>query len=408
MTKTRWLALVRPLGLVAIAAALTLTPVSAQDVRVRTECRCVDRDGNRVEQCSCVRAPTPPTAPSPFADAFVPSPNRARLGISVDGRQSARNDARGARLTDIMSDGPAERAGLEVGDIVTSVAGHSLFDVIPGDAEALFDLDDSIPVQRLLALIGDIEPGDDVEVEYVRDGETHSTTLRAEDLSNQWGMASTSGLSWFNEAMGARGDNRFEFRWDQEGLEEQMRALEERLAESGGRIRFRSGDGEFHVFGEDGNITLRGDGEVSVIDEDGNITLRGGDGEVHVLGGNMRLRSSPGNVRVFGGGPAAERLLEGRAMSFFGGSLGGIELLELNPELGEYFGADAGVLVTEVSDDSSLGLEAGDVILRIGDRDTNGPDRVRRILGSYSADEEITFHVLRDRDEITVQGRLGG
>ena len=57
MTKPRWGAFWTILGLAVGAAAVTAQPASAQDVRVRTECRCVDRDGNELENCSCFRAP---------------------------------------------------------------------------------------------------------------------------------------------------------------------------------------------------------------------------------------------------------------------------------------------------------------------------------------------------------------
>jgi S1-C subfamily serine protease len=81
-------------------------------------------------------------------------------------------------------------------------------------------------------------------------------------------------------------------------------------------------------------------------------------------------------------------------------------LAELNEGLGQYFGTEEGALVLNVSEDSELGLEPGDVILRIGDRDATTPDRALRILGSYGADEDITLHIRRDGREMSVLGRL--
>jgi S1-C subfamily serine protease len=84
----------------------------------------------------------------------------------------------------------------------------------------------------------------------------------------------------------------------------------------------------------------------------------------------------------------------------------GVALEELNPKLGEYFGTTEGVLVTDVDEESSLGLQPGDVILEIGDRDVTDPDRVRRILGTYDDDEAITLRIMRQKREMSVQGTL--
>jgi S1-C subfamily serine protease len=84
----------------------------------------------------------------------------------------------------------------------------------------------------------------------------------------------------------------------------------------------------------------------------------------------------------------------------------GVELLELNPDLAEYFEApDGGVLVTEVSEDSPLGLRAGDVLVAIDGREVRDPDHVRRILASYETDEEVRLRVIRQGREIEVLGR---
>jgi len=73
-----------------------------------------------------------------------------------------------------------------------------------------------------------------------------------------------------------------------------------------------------------------------------------------------------------------------------------MELVALNPELGEYFGADAGVLVVRAPErDDTLGLQSGDVILRIGAREVKSPEHAMRILRSYEPEEELTLHIIR-------------
>jgi serine protease Do len=95
-------------------------------------------------------------------------------------------------------------------------------------------------------------------------------------------------------------------------------------------------------------------------------------------------------------------------VGLLGSSRYGLELIELNEGLGDYFGTSEGVLVTGLDEDSTLGLRPGDVILRVGDRDVTTPDRVLRLLGTYEDGEEVTFRVRRNGSEMSVMGRLGG
>jgi S1-C subfamily serine protease len=84
-----------------------------------------------------------------------------------------------------------------------------------------------------------------------------------------------------------------------------------------------------------------------------------------------------------------------------------MELVALNPELGEYFGADGGVLVVKgPEDDDSLGLKSGDVILRIGDREVQSPEHAMRILRSYEPEEELILHIIRHKSSQTLTGTV--
>lgn len=112
----------------------------------------------------------------------------------------------------------------------------------------------------------------------------------------------------------------------------------------------------------------------------------------------------------FGGDPCftLERG-EGRAFAILAGGgncVDGVEFVELNPDLAEYFeAADGGVLVTEVSPESTLGLRAGDVLVAVDGREVRDPGHVRRILSSYQGDEEVRLRILRKGQEMEVLGR---
>ena len=336
------------LAVAGLALAFTAAPVTAQQSQ---DCRCVDRDGNEIENCSCFRAPRF----EGLGQAFAFSASRPRLGVSVDPQQSARRDAVGALVTDVLENGPADEAGVRRGDLITSIDGQSLLEPLDEDVEEDFDLDDSIPVQRLLAITRDLEPGEQVEVEYVRDDETYRTTVEAENLSEVWGRESFAVVAPEFDRDRLRGQLRIlreGTRWDEPRTD-----VIEDLAE---RIRDQTREWSYSFTPE---------------------------------GGNVRFYEGDAGSLVF---------------DRFGMPSDGLELVELNPSLGSYFGAEQGVLVADVSEDSSLGLQPGDVILSVGDRPVTSPEHVRRILRSYDSTETISFQIRREGDERMVTGQLGG
>jgi membrane-associated protease RseP (regulator of RpoE activity) len=312
----RGIAICMAVGALSMGAPTSV--IAAQ--QTRDECRCVDADGNAIADCTCFRAPRL-EAMAPFALGM----GRPRLGINVSTEQTSELDAQGAAVTNVLEDGPAWDAGIREGDVITALDGQSLFDPLPGDREDDFDIDQSVPVQRLLALARELEPGEDVEVTYLRGGEERSATVTAEDLTGTFGYL-PGDIPGF----------------DTERLRDQLRGLNEDLP----RFQWR------------------------------------------------------------GPGPGSPNT----ALFFDGTRFGryGLELVELNAGLGQYFGTEQGTLVVNVSEGSELGLQPGDVILRIGDRPADTPDRVLRILGSYGADEDIPIHVRRNGREVSVMGRLEG
>lgn len=82
---------------------------------------------------------------------------------------------------------------------------------------------------------------------------------------------------------------------------------------------------------------------------------------------------------------------------------GGLELVELNPDLGEYFGTTEGLLVVRAPSDSAVPLKSGDIIVTIDGRKPQSAAHAHRILGSYEDGEKAKVEVLRKRKRTTLE-----
>ena len=301
---------------------------------------------------------------------------RARLGVGLDGAQGEEYDRQGALVNDVMEDSPADQAGLQEGDIITHLDGQSLLAPIPGEDELEFGEETSLPVQRLMALARELEDGQEVEVRYLRDGNPEAVTLEAAEMDDRWVTVMPGDF-----------EGRI-FNLDPEGML---------------RWRYDFPERDFELLIEPGLRSLR-DLDIEIpdihLDELHFDTLKGagvwrGEGPNALV---FRRGESP-NIALFNRG---ENLVFGLG----GGRVYGLELRELNPDLGEYFSTDHGVLVLVVDDDSGLGLRPGDVIQSIGEREVEDPRDVFRILGSYEEDEAVTFTVIRHGEEARVEGTV--
>jgi predicted metalloprotease with PDZ domain len=263
----------RVLGLLIPATLLVAAPVAAQeDVSPQErDCVCIEDLAGHTGRAVSMLQP------------------RARLGVML-GEVTREGGRNGVVLEEVTEGSPAMRAGLRDGDIVVAIDGDPLGEEAGED---------------VVEHMGGVEPGDTVEVTYLRDGAERTARV---------------------------------------------------VTEEGGGFAF-----------------LRGPGELNV------------------------ERMAPRAFRFdLGEGPAGAWVFRTRSH--------GLELAEVNPELGRYFGTDHGLLVVEVDEDSPLGLRAGDVILSVDGRDVRDAGHARSIISSYRDDEPITFRVVRDQREQDVRG----
>src|SRR6266852_3456131 len=246
---------------------------------------------------------TPRPSPAPRARARAPfsvysfSGNRGRIGVIVNTAASADSDKIGARIDGVTPGGPAAKAGLKAGDIITKFNGTSLAGV-RAESE-----DESGPGMKLVQLAHELDPGDTVQVEYRRGGDSKKATLVAEEV-----------------------------------------------------------DGSAFTF-------------------------------------------SPGAMVMPPMTPMPE--FEGHGFSFcFGEGWCDLNLVRLNPDLGEYFGTTEGLLVVKAPADSSLPLKSGDVILSIGGRKPTTVEHAMRILRSYDTGETVSIEIMRKQKRMTLSWKV--
>ncbi len=81
----------------------------------------------------------------------------------------------------------------------------------------------------------------------------------------------------------------------------------------------------------------------------------------------------------------------------------GLKLAEIDPDLGEYFKTDRGVLVLKARADNDLQLESGDVILQVGETEVNSPAEFMRALRDFNSGDEFEIDIKRNRKDHTLK-----
>lgn len=272
MIRTPWRA---ALAAVAVLSSLVAVPVAAQD-----------DDDDRLPR----RVPAPGAMDAEEVFSIVTA-RRARLGLKVN-LQARETDSIGAYVEGVTPGGPAEKAGIRSGDVISRLDGTAL--VGGNGARRNADGGRSLPGLRLIELAAQLEPNDTVTVELRRgDGWKERRTVRLVTASEPAGFA----------LRGRPGEGRdFLFRFGPDGPEGWREGEFERLPWGAGelprmRMFFGSPLGQLELasLNEDLGRYFGTDEGVLVISapKDSKLNLRGGD---VVLAVDGRKPSSPSHL----------------------------------------------------------------------------------------------------------------
>jgi membrane-associated protease RseP (regulator of RpoE activity) len=335
---------------------------------------------------------------------------RGWLGISYDEviQQNGGQRTSTVTITQVMKDSPAEKAGVQVGDTVVRV----------NDLRASTEL--------MQSLGASVDVGDVVRIVVRRDGREHTLPITVAKRPPQ------------EYTYVQPGQTRM-FRFDPDSVRGMMRLFADSMYAGLDTMHMRvfrydttgfkwGADTMFframpYGFGAD---SLRKWLPAKVFG-DSTLFLPGGGG-TFIFGDSLQRRIVMRGDSVFGLGriradsllralPKMDMMIDvnpgewhtsdmvfgyGRTQSAFAGA----ELVDLNPDLGEYFGAKSGLLVLRVpagSPAARAGLEPGDIVTRVDGAGVSSMAQLRRNVERVKRGAPIKLEIVRHKKTQTLE-----
>jgi membrane-associated protease RseP (regulator of RpoE activity) len=351
------------------------------------------------------------------AQQRVSPANRGWLGFSYETTMARVGGERRQVLevAEVVSGSPAERAGLQVGDSVVTINDLRIND------------------RFMESLSYSIAPGDNVRLRVRRDGRDRQLTVTAGERPAD--LVTEPRQPFYLEISPDSIRRRMSIYLDSARIALDSMHLPRLRVERlpGGGAWMYSDSARFRVFPDDsawmrlrdkgiwmmpgdsllkrdltpffgraGGFTFRGDSLMSLKLDSLGVQLRAMPrGRIYGLSGDSLFTWTPGTAPSAGG-------LSGGISVFGMRAVGGAELTELNPGLGEYFGTDSGVLVVRVPDDTPAdraGLQAGDVIVKANGTAVASVSELRRAIGRAGQRSTIQIEILRKKVRRTLELR---
>lgn len=311
------------------------------------------------------------SAGGPVAVHEINLGERAVIGV-VPGKETPE----GVEVIGVSPDGPAERAGLQAGDLLVSIRGEQL-----GSAQG------KAGRETLFRVIEEAEPGEALAVVVKRDGETwkFDVTPEQREPASWQSLIRIPAAPLVPPAPGAHPApgaplivehiERIAIpQLDEEALEQHIREVTEEMQTR--KFVFVRPDGETIEFDEEFEFPESFDAEIAGYSDLAEQALR--------------------EANVWFGLPHTQ----------------GLELAPINEGLGAYFKTERGVLVLDARPDNAYQLESGDVVLDINDTAVNSPADLMRALREIEPGSSVALAIKRDRKDKTLtvtmpENRLG-
>ena len=303
---------------------------------------------------------------------------RGMIGISFD----TEDDGEGVRILEVRRGSPADEAGVREGDVVVRLNGE--------------DADDAFG-----ALPGRLMAGDTVRLRIRRDGEEREYAVVAEPRAVMAYSFPRPMLERHGDVMIVGVDS---LRVPLQALTMRIDSLHTRLLDL---------DSTFVRLEMDSLVTLFRDSAAVFLERMPDVNFRIVGPDIQALrleGGLAELEAGAARLHSAGELLEAEAAIAGRPffMELGRRAAAGAELAELNEGLRAYFqGVESGALVIEVAPETPAdraGLEPGDVIVRAGGEEVEGPEDVRRALTRAEAGSVPIVVVRRgQRRELTLE-----
>jgi len=297
--------------------------------------------------------------------------DRAVIGVIL-GAESPE----GVKVIGVSPDGPAERAGLQAGDLLVSIDDESLAGGESGNARGR---------DTLFRVMEGVEPGETVPVVVDRGGKSLNLDIVAEQREpSSWQTFIT--IPEAPTAPAAAGTpaapdapkvvvERIEIPdIDEDALHARIRALNDELESH--QYAFVTPDGKERGIEHEFILPEGFDAEVAEYSELAEQALR--------------------EANVWFDLPHSQ----------------GLQLVRVNEGLGAYFKTDRGVLVVKARENNAYALESGDVVLEIDARPVNSPTDMMRVLREIEPGSKIEIAIKRDGRNKTLnvvmpENRLG-
>jgi S1-C subfamily serine protease len=289
--------------------------------------------------------------------------DQAVLGV-VLGRESSA----GVEIIGVSPGGPADRAGLQAGDVLLSIRGESLAEAGEGAANP--------GRETIYRVMSETEPGEELALIVDRDGEswTFNVTAEQREPSSWQTMIRIPEIPEALEAAQLAMEGIEVPEIDEEELNQRLQRINEELRER--KFLYLSPDGGEFTIDEALELPENFELEIEELSDLAELAL--------------------GEADIWFGLPHSQ----------------GLELAQINAGLGSYFKTDRGVLVIRAREDNAYALKSGDVVLGINETPVDSPADLMRALREIEPGSEIELAIKRDlRDEtlkaVMPENRLG-